>query len=539
MPPLYGSTGLESTAGKKVLNTVAYIIIVLLLTACTVVGPDYAAPPTPELPTSWNATDLETQSSQAANWWKLFQDPVLDDLINRGARQNLSVEAAGLRIVQARAALGISDALIFPQQQKLSGNLSKVYQNEHSFNSAGIGLDVGWEMDIWGKYARGIEASEANLYASVASYRDVLVTITAEIARNYINYRTAQERAYLSRQNIAIQQRVVAMTQTQFDSGNVTELDVQQAKTQLYATQAALPSLSIARLQARNAIAVLLGVLPDEITPLLAIEENTRAAVYEERLNLPAAQYDAQSIIPAAPNLDPTVDSALLLRRPDLQVAELQTRAQSARIGQTEAALYPQFFLFGSIGMSDTVPTGDSFSASNAVTAAIGPGFSWNIFQYGRIKNQVRIEDARFQESLSNYNQRVLQAVQEVSNALVAYQYSVEQSEYNFSGVSASIRAFNISSTQYNNGLVTYQRLLSTVEKMTLREDAYAQTRGNIANQIVALYKALGGGWEPHNAIPIVKPETAEKMRERSDWDDYLEAEHLEPQAIGKDRESE
>jgi outer membrane protein TolC len=261
--------------------------------------------------------------------------------------------------------------------------------------------------------------------------------------------------------------------------------------------------------------------------------------VDEERLNLPAAQYDAQSVIPVAPKLATSIDSALVLRRPDLQVAELQTRAQSARIGQAESALYPHFFLFGSIGLSDTVRSDDSFSASNAVTSAIGPGFSWNIFQYGRIKNQVRIEDARFQESLSNYNQQVLQAVQEVSNALVAYQYSVEQSEYNFSGVSASIRAFNISSTQYNNGLVTYQRLLSTVEKMTLREDAYAVTKGNIANQVVALYKALGGGWQPYNDIPIVKPETAEQMRERTDWGDYLETGHLTPQTVGEGRKGE
>jgi len=503
------------------------ILLSLSVTGCTVVGPDYQPPVGPDFPEQWNATEAEAESIRAAGWWTLFNDPVLSELIERGARQNLGVEAAGLRIVQARAALGISDALIFPQQQQVSGNLSKVYQNEHSFNSAGVGLDVGWEMDIWGKYARGIEASEANLYASIASYRDVLVTITAEIARNYINYRTAQERAVLSRQNIAIQQRVVEMTQVQYDSGNVTELDVQQARTQLFATQAALPSLNIARLQARNAIAVLLGVMPDEITPVLALESDHNATAYDENPKLSTGKHQAQLIIPQAPSLETTINPALVLRRPDLQVAELQARAQSARIGQAKSALYPQFFLFGSIGLSDTVPTGGSFSASNAVTAAIGPGFSWNIFQYGRIKNQVRIEDARFQESLTNYNQQVLQVVQEVSNALIAYQYSVQQSEFNRDAVGASIRAFNISSTQYNNGLVTYQRLLSTVEKMTLREDAYAQTRGNIANQVVALYKALGGGWEPYSDIPLVKPETVKQMQERSDWGDYLEPETI------------
>jgi outer membrane protein TolC len=227
------------------------------------------------------------------------------------------------------------------------------------------------------------------------------------------------------------------------------------------------------------------------------------------------------------------VDPQLVLRRPDLQVAELLARSQSARIGLTEADLYPNFFLFGSVGFSETVRSSDSFSASDALTASIGPGLSWNIFQYDRIKNQVRIQDAAFQESLTNYNQSVLEAVREVTDAMDSYRYSVDKSRYDSNAVKASIRAFNISATQYNNGLVTYQRLLSTVEKMTVREDIYAQTRGNIANQIVALYKALGGGWEQLSGQPIVKPETAEQMRSRTDWGEYLEPATI----VGEDRD--
>ncbi|MEH6569742.1 MAG: TolC family protein [Halioglobus sp.] len=518
------------------------VFIALLLSACTVLGPDYEAPQEMPLPKQWEPAQSEIESREVSQWWTLFNEPVLNELISLGAKQNLSLEAAGLRIVQSRAALGISDALIFPQQQSVSGNAAKLYQNEKSFSSAAFGLDVGWEMDIWGKYARGIETSEANLYASIASYRDVLVTITAEIARNYINYRTAEERIYLSRQNIEIQERVVEMTQVQYDSGNVSELDVQQAKTQLYATQAALPALNIVRLQAANAIAVLVGKLPEDIAPVLVLKETRQASSYDERLAQAAttskeddsfiAEYDSRSLIPIAPPIQPSINPDLIRRRPDLQVAELQAKAQSARIGARQADLYPQFFLFGSIGLSDTVRTGNSLSASNAVTAAIGPGFSWNIFQYDRIKNQVRIEDARFQESLSNYNQQVLEAVAEVSNALIAYELSQQQAAFNFAAVEASIRAFNISATQYNNGLVTYQRLLSTVEKMTLREDTYAQTKGNIANNLVALYKALGGGWDQHGDIPVVKPEIMEQMINRTDWGDSLEPEKLS----GEDR---
>lgn len=530
-------------AMPEFLLRIASSLLPAVLAACTVVGPDYQAPSAPALPATWSPDDSATTRTNETRWWQLFNDPVLDELIDRGAQQNLSLQAAGLRIVQARAALGISDALVFPQQQQLNGNLSRLYQNETSFNNAGIGLDVGWEMDIWGKYARGIEASEAALYASIASYRDVLVTLTAEIARNYISYRTAEERTFLSQQNISIQERVVAMTEVQYESGNVSELDVQQARTQLYATQSALPALTIARQQSVNALAALLGTLPEEIEPILARGQQRRPSTYDQRMREATAtaqasqqfidDYQANSVIPQAPLFSPAIKPSLVLRRPDLQVAELQARAQSARIGLAQSNLYPQFFLFGSIGLSDTVRSGDSFSASNAVTAAIGPGLSWNIFQYDRIRNQVRIEDARFQESLTNYNQRVLQAVQEVSNALVAYRFTLERAEYDWNAVQASIRAFNISANQYNNGLVTYQRLLSTVEKMTLREDVYAQTRGSIAGQVVALYKALGGGWEPFADLPLVQPDAVRQMQERTDWGDYLEPEKI----TGEDRD--
>jgi outer membrane protein TolC len=534
--------GLKSTIGNYL--KVAALAAGIALPGCTVLAPDFEEPAQPVLPSEWQAEESAQLSQVEMAWWQLFNDPVLNELVERGAVQNLSLEAAGLRIVQARAALGISDALIFPQQQRVSGNLGKAYQNETSFNSAGIGLDVGWEMDIWGKYARGIETAEANLYASVASYRDVLVTITAEIARNYVNYRTAQERTFLSQQNIEIQKRVVAMTQVQFDSGNVSELDVQQALTQLYATQSSLPSLHIAKLQSRNALAVLLGTLPEQVDEVLkGGDSRDSSSSYDPRLSiaigrgdtesLTAAEYESKSIIPVSPTLATEIDPALVVRRPDLQVAQLRAQAQSARIGATETNLYPQFFLFGSIGISETVRTGDSFSASNAVTAAVGPGLSWNILQYGRIKNQVRIEDALFQESLTNYNQQVLEAVQEVSNALVGYQYTLRRKEYDFNAVKASIRAFNISATQYNNGLVTYQRLLSTVEKMTLREDVYAQTQGSIAIQAIALYKSLGGGWEPYANLPVVKPETVKQMQSRTDWGEYLEPETI----TGDDRD--
>ena len=531
--------GCPAVTGSCYLRRLGLLLLLCLPAACTVVGPDYRPPQPPALPTSWDAQAAAADSRAISTWWALFDDPVLTGLIERGAHQNLSLQAAGLRIVQARAALGISDALLFPQQTQVNGSLAYIYRDRDDFNSAALGLDVGWELDVWGKYARGIESAEAQLYAAVASYRDVLVSLSAEIARNYINYRTAQERISLSRRNIAIQQRVVDMTQVQYESGNVSELDVQQAKTQLYATQGSLPTLEIARLQSRDALAVLLGVRPEDIEPLLALPGSQQAETEDQSITdinrgeVVAVQYDANSVIPRAPAPDASIDPALLLRRPDLQVAEMLARAQSARIGIAEADLYPQFSLFGSIGVSQTVRAGNSFDLGDAVTAAIGPGLTWNVFQFDRLENRVRIEDALFQESLVNYNQQVLEAVREVSNALEAYRLSRRKSEIDFLAVQASIRAFNISATQYDNGLVSYQRLLSTVEKMTLREDIYAQTQGEIASQVVALYKALGGGWQPFGTLPTLPASTVEQMKSRTDWGDLLD-----PAAVaGADRD--
>jgi outer membrane protein TolC len=529
----------QKSSSSRPFRTVACASILTVLCACTVVGPEYEGVKAPALPTSWDTAAAAADSKETSAWWLLFEDAALTDLVERGAKQNLSLEAAGLRIVQSRAALGISDSLLYPQQTQINGNFSYLYRDDNDFNSAAAGLDVGWEMDVWGKYARGIQSAEAGLYASIASYRDVLVSISAEIARNYINYRTAQERMYLSRRNIAIQQRVVDMTQVQFDSGNVSELDVQQAKTQLYATQGALPALDNARLQARNAIAVLVGARPEDIEPLLVSAKKHDKASLDKgileisREDVVTTEYVENSVIPQAPAPDETINSQLIMRRPDLQVAELRARAQSAKIGFAEADLYPQFFLFGSVGVSQTVRAGNSFDASDALTAAIGPGLTWNVFQFDRIENQVRIEDARFQESLAFYNQTVLEAIREVTNALDAYRNNVRKSEFDFKAVKASVRAFNISANQYNNGLVSYQRLLSTVEKMTVREDAYAQTRGSMANQVVALYKALGGGWEPFAALPVLAPSTIEQMKSRIDWGESLEPETI----VGADRD--
>ncbi len=511
------------------------ILSVLGLSACTTLGPDYVHPEQTALPSDWSlekaAQDTQQSEQKLQQWWQQFNDPTLNQLVEMASQQNLDLEAAGLRIVQARSLLGISTGLQYPQVQTVSGNLARAYVNDQGVNNAALSFDAGWEMDIWGKYARGIESAEAGYYASIASYHDIMVTITAEVARNYINYRTFQERILLSRRNIEIQERVVNITQVQFDSGNVTELDVQQAKNQLFNTKAAQPSLEIAMKQSRTALALLLGVLPEDVEKLLQSDGFAqRMADYENQFKSsgrkPALSgNDERSIVPRPPLLDNKVDANLVMRRPDLQVSEMQARAQSAQIGVAETALYPSFSLFGSIGIDSTVPDGSSFSFSDSLTMVVGPTFSWNIFQYGRVKNNIRFEDAKFQETLTNYNKKVLQAVNEVTNALEAYDLYLEQKSLRLQSVNSSIRAFNISMTQYENGQISFERLLNSVEKMTRAEDSYATIKGNVANQVVALYKALGGGWEAQTGKPFLSETVAKQMQDRSDWDGLLDEE--------------
>ncbi len=515
---------------KRYLRSALSILLIYNLAACSVVGPNFEPIEAASLPKSWSQADTQQAETKTAQWWVQFNDPTLNNLVEAANQQNLDIEAAGLRILQARMVYGISDALSYPQVQVVSGQLAKIYTDDKSYNNAALSFDAGWEMDVWGKYARGLESAEAALYASIASYHNITVSITAEVARNYVNYRTFQERILLSKRNTQIQERVVEITQVQYDSGNVTELDVQQAKSQLYGTQSALPALQIGMMQSRNALAVLLGILPSGVDTILDSDDiakriQTYLTKYDNNdAKRASANNDNYSLVPIPPAIDTAIDASLVLRRPDLQVAELQAHAQSAQIGIAEAALYPSFSLFGSIGVNSTEESATSFSLSDSLTLAVGPSFSWNIFQYGRVKNNIRLEDARFQETLTNYNKKVLLAIQEVGNSLSSYQFYQAQETLRLKAVNASVRAFNISMTQYENGQINFERLLSSVEKMTRSEDSHAQTKGNIANQVVALYKSLGGGWEANSGKAFVSDALIETMKARTDWGAQLDS---------------
>jgi len=504
-------------------------IILLAITGCTKVGPDFKKQEDVNFPKELKK-DSNITKKELSTWWDMFNDKTLNILIEKSYEQNLDIKQAGLRILQARTLLGVSKGLKYPQIQTLSGGAITSYQNSSSINGVGANFDIGWEIDFWGKYARGIESAEANLYLSVASYRDIMTTIVAEVARNYINYRVAQERILYAKRNIAIQERVAKMTEIQFNSGNVSELDMQQARTQLYSTRAKLPALELSKINAKNALAVLLGKNIDYISKILEqdnknLEKNFIIKDKKEFIALNENQDSyLDSVIPYAKiNPKKKIDISLIKRRPDILVAEYKARSASAKIGSTKALLYPSFALSGTMGINSTDATGSWVSIGDAFGIKAGPGFSWNIFQYGRIKNQIRLQGAIFEEAMLNYNKTVLKAISDVSNSLNGYMYINQQLNQTKQVLKATIRAFNLSAKQYNDGLVSYQRLLSTVEKLTLTQDAYAQIKGLVSINAVLLYKSLGGGWQYYEDKPYIDKKSIKHLKSLDiNWGNYL-----------------
>lgn len=502
------------------------VITPVLLQGCTKVGPDFEAPTAPSSPNWQEAPDekVNTQAKVKDRWWKVFQDPVLDKLVDMGFHQNLTLQVAGLRILQNRANLGIAIGNQYPQKQEATGAYSLNRSSENAANGAGAnreygslqaGLDASWELDLWGRFQRGIESADAALGASVAQYDDVLVSLASEIALTYVLIRQLEERIGYAKGNVEIQQQTLKITDAQFKGGQVSELDVQQARALLYNTEALVPSFEASLRQTKNALSVLLGMPPQELKDILG----------------------GPGKIPMAPKSIATgIPSDLLRRRPDIRQAELEAASQSARIGVAEADLYPRFTLAGFIGtatsnnggdQSNNANLGDVFDA-DSFTGYIGPSVSLPIFNYGRLTNNVRVQDALFQQLAINYQNAVLRAYQEVEDGLVGFLRSQEQAGFLQQGADASQRAVDLSLLQYREGLAQYTRVLNAQDLLVSQQDSLAVARGTIANSLISVYKGLGGGWEWHGENDYVPTSIQEEMRARTDWGDILPSEDLQ-----------
>ena len=515
---------------RKTWAAVAPVIAaVSILTGCTV-GPDFEPLPAPILD-GWQksnelridaSTGLTSRSEPEIFWWKVFDDPVLDKLVRMAYRQNLTLRSAGIRIYEARAQLGIIIGDAFPQsqqvgagfkQERVSDNvgvlrdISRFIDIDPSFRRWDVGFDAGWEIDIWGKFRRGIEAADANLIAKIATYDDVLVTLTGDVAKAYVAIRELQEELAITRENISLQTQSLGITKLRLKDGVTTELDVQEATILLNNTKSLLPKLESDLAQAKNALSLLLGLPPIDIDPLLRPSRG-----------VPRPPLDVAVGIPAQ----------LLTRRPDIRAAELRAQSRAAQIGVAKADLYPAFTVSGAIGLksSDLV---DLFQR-RSITGVINPAVSWDILNYGRIRNNVRVQDAKYQEAITDFEQKVLSAYKEVEDALVGFAKAKEQALYLRRSVAASRRAVKIATAQYRDGTADYTRVLNSQQALLQSQAQLITVRADIVNNLVAAYKALGGGWLPANFNGFIPDSVKEEMSARTNWGRLLDPSAITPE---------
>jgi NodT family efflux transporter outer membrane factor (OMF) lipoprotein len=506
---------------KSLKPSLGSLFILVLLAGGCAVGPDLVRPDAPS-EEAWIDSDvpqIKTEPADLTDWWKVFNDPVLDSLIETAYMQNLPLQIAGLRIMEARAQLGVAVGNKYPQIQQLSGSGSAVEVSDNAPNAAAadkfyydyqLGFDAAWELDFWGRFRRGVESAQANYMASIAGYDNALVTLTAEVARAYVLIRTFEERIVIAQANVQIQKRSLEIAEARFEGGLVTELDVQQARALLNDTRASISRLETGLRQAQHGLSILLGIPPGKLKNVLL---------------------ESGPVPDAPPEVVMGIPADLLRRRPDIRTAELQTAAQSALIGVAKADLYPQFSLVGSLGLQSSEQGGITSNNANfsdlfdseSITYFIGPSLQWPILNYGRIKNRVRVQDARFQQLVVNYQNTVLNAYREVEDAMVGFLRSQEQVTYLTDSVKALKRSVDLSLIQYREGVADYQRVLDTQRFLTQEQDLLTSVNGEVALNLIAIYKALGGGWQMREGKGFVNEKTKNVMKERTNWGKTLE----------------
>lgn len=470
----------------------AIFVLALLSSGCTTsltqwwhngwkVGPQYCTPGAAYADKWVDAADKRVKSDPAQDcaWWTVFNDPTLNMLIEKAYQQNLDLKVAGHRIIESRAQRNISIGNLFPQSQtalvdyahaQISKNLGLPLPSSE-LNVWADGFNLSWELDFWGRYRRSIEGAEADLNASVESYGDTLVMLLSEVATNYVQMRTYEQRLAYARENVEIQKRSLGLAEARFRTGRGTELDVRQARSSVSQTESQIPPLITGRRQAANQLCTLLGV------PVANLADELHAAP------IPNAPLDVAVGIPAD----------LIRRRPDIRKAERQVAAQSARIGVAEADLYPRFSLNGFVGF-----VADDFKdlfTSKSFTGLFFPTMQWNVLNYGRIRNNIRAQNEKLDEATLQYQQTVLTAGREVEDALIGFLQAQQQAAYLEQTVVDARRSVELTQIQFEEGVVDFNRVFNTQTTLLNAQDQLATTRGNIDRQLIQVYKALGGGW--------------------------------------------
>lgn len=463
------------------------VLVILVLTGCATVGPDYV-PPKKSVSKDWHTqlkgglTTGEMDPQTLVAWWATLNDPALSSLAERAAAGNLDLKKALARVREARARRGMAKADLFPTLNATgSANWSRSSENKGTGKTSDLfatTFDAGWELDIFGGVRRSVEAAEADLQANYEDLRNVLVSLIGEVTLNYIEVRTFQTRLTVAEANLEAQKETYQLTLWRYQAGLSDELTVQQARYNLENTRSQIPVLRIGLEEAKNRLAVLLGEQPGTVHIEL-----------EERKPIPVPPLELAVGVPAD----------VLRRRPDLRRAERQLAAQTARIGVAMADLYPKLTLGGSIGM-ETLSL-SNLSSSGSLTLSGGPRITWAIFKAGAIRQNIEVQSALQEQYLIAYEATVLSALEEVENTLVSYAEEQQRRDNLRNAIQAAQKAVDLAQHKYQAGLTDFSNVLDAQRSLLSLEDQLAQSDGAVTSNLVRLYKALGGGWTslPHD----------------------------------------
>lgn len=467
---------------KKFLSGLLLTCVLLLLNGCAAVGPDYLLQE-PQAPEKWHTqlqaglTEEQTNPQELTHWWTILNDPQLTALIKQAVEQNLNLKEAQSRIREARIMRGLSDSRLFPTLDA-GASISKSRSSESSNtgterNLYDAGFDVGWELDLFGEVKRSVEAAQANLEATEENHNNLLVSLLAEVALNYVEVRTYQARLDVSHANINAQREIYTLNASRYQAGIIGELAVQESLRILESSRALIPALESELNGAKNRLAVLLGRYPGSLHEVL----------------------DTHQSLPSLPaGIAVGIPAETLRHRPDVRSAERSLAAQTARIGVATADLYPKFRLFGSLGLEAL--TASDLVQSSSRTWGLGSGIKWNLFDAGAIRRNIQIQNVRQEQALIAYERTILDALEEVENTLNAYGQEQQRQEFITKASVAAKRTAELADEQYQAGLVNFNNVLDARRSLLALQDELVKSNGNSIANIIRLYKALGGGWD-------------------------------------------
>jgi len=475
------------------MKTMLLPLAIAVLAGCATVGPDYQRAEV-TAPDHWSEPLSGSRAEAAAPdaaWWHTFNDPELDSLIERAIRSNHDLRIAAARVREARALYGVAEAAAGPtadaagsfarqqasHNQPVLGSLPLPPSVPFENNVYQAGFDASWEIDVFGGERRETEAALAEVQAAEFARRAALVSLLGDVARNYLDVRVSQSRLDIAERNITTQEQSLAISRERVDHGLTSDVDVELAATLLATTRAGVPPIESALRVSIHRLGILIGQPPGALLAELTVPAPIPTTPPEVPIGLP---------------------SALLLRRPDVQRAERQLASATARIGVARADLFPRFFLTGGVGF-ESISASDWFSKSSSLWS-IGPSLSWRIFDMGRVRANIRVQDARLEQAQAAYEQAILMAFEDVENALVGYAKEQVRQRALTAAVETSRASLNLANRLYVAGLKDSLIVIDAERSLLQSEDQLAQSERTVSADLIALYKALGGGWETTEA---------------------------------------